>query len=239
LPLLLLVVMAKPAEAQHSDIDFRYSSLMIEIEPSAEGHHVFEGIFPTTGLSTRFTTNPGFGSEIDAGLGIDGDDIIGYNVLDNLFYWNGTAFSSPGSTNITIAHPISSVPDTIVSANSGVQNADLVDGSDGFVNVIDALNGTSGMTADFHQHVDFMLSDGAPFGAYGLLLQLVTDEPGIGPSSPHGILFNYGLSDVEFEAGVEAFAAATAITEPSTLLLTARPGDGSCSREGATDLCAQ
>ena len=87
-------------EAPHSDIEFTYVDGIIEIEPGAEGL-VFEGEFGT-GAFSRQASEPGFDSEAAEGLGIGPGDVIGFNVLRELLYWDGNDFVSPGDAFITI-----------------------------------------------------------------------------------------------------------------------------------------
>jgi len=216
--LLAVLVCASALGQGHSDIEFGYANGKIDIELPPAGLIVFEGTFPDSGIFARRTSNPGFASERDPETmvgGIGPGDLIGYNVLDRLYYWSGTDFASPGSAFITIENALE--PDTTVSGSSGVQLASLT--SSPFTNVIGAAAGNG----DFHSHVNFELGpSSAAFGAYGLVLSLSTDEPGIADSDRFGILFNYGLTEAQYESGVTAFnnlLNSSAVPEPSTYLL--------------------
>jgi len=221
--LMLAVLWAAPVRAQHSDVEFGYSGGQIEIENTGPEGRVFEGDIPTSGLFMNTTDDPGFGSEISEGLGINPNNIIGYNVLQNLFFWNGTAEQTP-TASLTIENAVG--PDTVVNATSGFQGVS-------FASLLNLI-GQADTAGDFHSHVDFTLSSGAPLGAYGLLWSLASDDPsGIADSDPFGILFNYGLDEEEFEAGVEYFvetrglqANTTPIPEPSSWLVFAITGVG-------------
>ena len=59
---------------------------------------------------------------------------------------------------------------------------------------------------EIHAHIDFTLAGGA-LGAYGVMLSLATDQAGVADSLPFAILFNNGLEEDLFEAGVEALNA--------------------------------
>lgn len=203
------------AQAQHSDVEFGYNSGMIEIEPGPDGL-VFESDMPTGGIFEGFSSDPGFGSELIEGLGIGANDAITYNLLDNLFFWNEATegFDDPGSTTISIDNAVGA--DTLVSASSGM----LIPGG-----VIGQASGTG----DFHSHVAFQLSSGAPIGAYGLLLELETDDLGIAKSDPFFIVFNFGLdeagtnpslADLE-DAMVDFGAHLETVPEPSSMALGA------------------
>ena len=194
--------------AQHehglSDVEFAYADGKIVLEASVFEAEFGEGEFANT------TRNPGFASEAEEGLGLNANNLIGYNVLDALLYWNGTEFASAGDVAITIPGKGGSA-DTAVSATSGPQFSDFVTPA----NLIDQADGVG----DFHSHLDFNISEGAPSGGYGLLFSLSTDEAGIANSDPFGIFLNLGLEEEAFEAGVDAFAAK--VPEPSSMLLVA------------------
>ncbi len=195
-------------EEGHSDIEFSYVGGAIEVEPGGEGF-VFEGEFGE-GPFANSASEPGFASEPEEGLGINPNNIIGFNLLDSLFYWDGTQFTSPGDASITIAG-VGGAADTVVSASTGVQLPSFVTPAN--------LVGQADDGGDFHTDLDFTMSDGAPVGGYGLLMSLSTDDPaGIADSDPLGIFLNFGgLDEAAFEAGVEAFGAV--VPEPSSLML--------------------
>lgn len=201
------------AQAQHSDVEFGYEAGKVEIEPGHDGL-VFESDFPSSGLFERYSTNPGFGSEIVEGLGIGAGDIMSYNILDNLYFWSLATedFDSPGSATIEIDNAVG--PNTLVGGTTGM--------------LIPA--GTIGQAdggGDFHSHVGFTLSAGAPLGAYGLLMEMETNATGIAKSDPFFIVFNYGLDEdgtnpsvPDFEDAILAFSnELQAVPEPSSITL--------------------
>lgn len=207
---------AAPTHAQHDhgDIEFTYANGRIEIEFGHEGA-VFEGEIDATGGFANETHDPGFGSEVEEGLGVNPDDLIGYNVHGPLLMWDGTQFVSAGGASMTIEDALS---DTLITANSGDDLAEFTTPNNVIAQADDA--------GDVHAHVEFVLSDATPGAAYGVILSLATDEPGIADSAPFGILFNYGdegataMDHELFEDGVEALAARV-VPEPSSLLLMA------------------
>ena len=200
----------------HSDVEFAYENARIAIEFGDEGA-VFEGEFPLVGIDRQFTSEPGFGSELEEGLGIAPGDQVVYNVLSDLLYWNGDFAAVPGDIQIRIENrpPSPVVPDTIVSASSGMQRGSFSP----------ALNriGAAEDDGDFHSDLNFIFEplfdtpNEAAFGAYGFLMSLSSDNPGIADSEPFAMVFNYGLDEVVFEEGVESFA--TIVPEPTGLLL--------------------
>lgn len=211
---LILAVFSYPAFAQeeeeehgHSDVEFSFVAGAIDVEPGDEGF-VFEGEFGE-GAFANVASEPGFGSEVEEGAGINAGNIVGFNVLKPLFYWDGAQATSPGDASITIAGA-GGAGDTVVSASTGEQLADFTTPAN--------LIGQAADDGDFHTDLDFTVSDGAPAGGYGLVLSLSTDDPGgIGDSNPFGIFLNFGLDEALFEAGVGAFNQV--VPEPSSMIL--------------------
>ena len=194
-------------EHGHSDVEFAYVDGAIEIEAGEEGL-IFEGEFGEEAFA-NFASEPGLASEVEEGAGINAGNIVAFNVLGNLFYWNGTEVASPGAATITIAGAGGS-SDAVVSATSGVQMANFLTPAN--------LLGQAADDGDFHVDPGFTISEGAPAGGYGLILSLSTnDAAGIGDSDPFGIFLNFGLEEEAFEAGVDAFGAA--VPEPSSIML--------------------
>lgn len=196
-------------EEVHSDIEFSYVEGAIEIEPGGEGF-IFEGEFGE-GTFANFASEPGIASELEEGAGINADNIVGFNVLDKLFYWDGSQFASADAASITISG-VGGAADTVVSASTGQQLVDFGTPAN--------LLGQAGADGDFHVDPGFTISDGAPAGAYGLVLSLASNDPaGIADSDPFGIFLNFGLEEELFESGVEAFSSS--VPEPSSFALVA------------------
>lgn len=204
----LSTVMLLPASttfAQHHDIEFSYEAGKIAIEFGDEGH-VFEGNWENLDGSYYTTDDPGFGSEVDEGLGIDPGDFIRFNVLGPLLFHNGSGFAPLTATSVFI-NGAGPGPNVVVDSST-------TSGS-GFVGQAD-----SGGT--LHSHIEFLIADSAPIGAYGLLLSLTAfDEfgqlKGIEDSDPFYLVLNLGLDEEVFEAAVGAFAAQ--VPEPSAVAL--------------------
>jgi hypothetical protein len=205
-------------EHGHSDIEFSYVDGKIDVEFGDEGA-VFEGEFPTEGVDRQFTTEPGFGSELEEGLGIGAGDQVVYNVLGNLMFWNDGFKPVPDGVSLRVVNkpPAPIVPDTVITRDSGVQRGSFTP----------ALNriGEAESDGDFHSDLQFFLEpNGAPdpinpeiFGAYGVMLSLSTDAEGIADSDPFFLVLNMGLDEELYEEGVEAFAAV--VPEPSGMVL--------------------
>ena len=207
---------AHSQEHAHADIEFAYEGGRIAVEFGDEGP-VFEGEFPTEGIDLQFTTEPGFASELEEGLGIGADDQIVYNVLGDLLFWNDGFKSVPNNAQLRIVNqpPSPLVPDTIVGVGSGMQ-------SGSFEPVMNRVGGAEA-DGDFHSDLDFFLepkgdaADSSMFGAYGFMVSLSTDASAIGDSDPFAMVFNFGLEEAQFETGVEAFASS--VPEPSSATL--------------------
>jgi|GEM_PF-3060447 len=194
-------------EHGHSDVEFAYVDGAIEVEAGDEGF-VFEGEFGEDAFA-NFASEPGIASEIEEGAGINAGNIIGFNVLDSLFYWDGSQVASAGDATVTIAGAGGSA-DVVVSGASGMQLADFAAPAN--------LLGQAADDGDFHVDPGFTISDSAPAGGYGLILSLSSDDAaGVGDSNPFGIFLNFGLEEEMFEAGVEAFGES--VPEPSSFLL--------------------
>lgn len=172
-----------------------------------EGHwfHVFPGEFGEEATDpANFTDHPGF-----AGAGFNPGDLLGFNVVRELLYWDGSAMAAvPANHSLEIRNIINS---TIVTGVSGFQT--------GFTFA------TADADGDVHQHVHFMLhGPGEPSaltpGGYGLWLQLTS--PQYGTSNDFVIMLNYGLDQEDFEAGVH-YVGEHLIPEPSGALLFAVP----------------
>lgn len=194
-----------PIQAQdlHRDVVFKYQNSKIVL---TEDLLVSPGVFPTSGISQQFTSNPGFNSESDVGFGIGPNEAIVYNVLDHLLYWNGTSLTAPHpDTAIVINNvPSFSVPDTTVSGSTG----EILGGFAPPRNRI----GASSSSGDFHSHVSFELTptntpgtfSPTPLGAYGLKLNLSTSAIGVADSDPFLVVFNFGLNNTAFANAVAA-----------------------------------
>lgn len=187
-----------PSNAQHSDITISLVGNQLQTNQD-----VYPANFPTFGIASQYTSNPGFSSETDVGGGIGANDQLAYNVLDGLWFWDGQHMADlPDEVQIRVQNIPSSVPDTIVSNQTGRQDAT-------FSPVTNRI-GAASMSGEVHSHVNYFLepNDGnlvPPAGVYGLLLQLVTERPEVQPSNPFVIAFNFGALPEDYDAAVAAF----------------------------------
>jgi len=198
----VLLVPSSFAGAQHSDVDFSYVGGQIDIEFGPDGP-VFEGEFPTLGTLNGFTTEPGFASEVNEGRGIGHGDAVHYNVRGPLRYHDGSAFAPTTATITGDDQP--QVGTVIIHSDTTAE--------DGLEGLIGEANGTG----DFHADPGWFLSVPVAIGAYGVLLNLETDAPGIAASPPFYLVFNYGLDEPKFDATLLEFAVT--IPEPATFSL--------------------
>lgn len=192
------------AQAQHEgDVEFAPSGGALRVEANvANGHYVFEGGFGDNPvLPPNEIDEPGFESQPGA---FSSGDLVGFNVLASLLYWDGTQFADvPAGHQVEMQKAIFS---TFVGDDTGPQS--------GFI------FGEADADGDIHEHLDFILHgpgepDALTIGAYGLWLALTS--PQYDASNEFIVLLNYGLSADEFDAGVAA--AAALVPEPSTAVL--------------------
>lgn len=167
----------------------------------------FESELDGTAPGPYTSEAPGFDSL--PGLLPEGAE-IGFNVLQSLLFWNGTALTTPGGgVGLSLIYGGSS---TVVTQSSGFQNGFSLGGGGVDVN--------ENYVGDFHKHFDFSLSGAAPDGAYGVLLTLTPlNTQAFTASDPFLLVFNRGLEPAAFEAGVDAMVQVTAVPEPSSSAL--------------------
>lgn len=202
----VLMAVSSAAVAQHSDITFHYEGGQVSLVPNsgqagtADG--VWTGEWDVDGFFAQDTSQPGWASEAAAGHGIGAGDIVAYNVLDNLFFWDGDVFQTPAEGVQVRVENIGS-PDTLITADSGAQPGNAVSP------LANSL-GQASSSGEFHQHGDYKLepiSPTPPYGAYGLSLSLTTSAVGVSDSAPFFLVFNFGLNDEGFATATDAFAA--------------------------------
>lgn len=197
------------AQFDHSDAVLRYEGGKVVMDAA-----VYSAVFPTTGISKQFTTNPGFASETDVNAGIGPNEQVVYNVLDGLYLWDGTTFVDPlPGTFIRIQNNPPNVPATIVSRDSGLQEGSIEPPTNRI--------GSSSGSGNVHAHVNFTLDteDGSePLpGAYGIKLSVMTSNEAIAASDPIFFAYNFGLDLLVFREGLAAYEA--------LLSATGLPGD--------------
>ncbi len=199
----------------HSDLFFTYGTSKIEIA-TQQGQTVIAQTFPDTGFFAQANSNPGFYSESGVGGGTGPNDILAYNVLDELVYWSEGEFSPVmPETQIRIVNNPTTVEHTIVGAGTGVQRASFSP----LRNSIGQSNGAG----EFHAHVDFRLeplmdrSELVPApGVYGLKMSLSSENPLVAESDPFFIVFRFGIEETAFAEALDDFD--TLLWKSSSLL---------------------
>ena len=161
---------------------------------------VYDSFFPTFGISKQFSSNPGFAAESD-GLGTIGSrrEVV-YDVLDRLFFWDGSQFVPPDDeVRIRIDNNPPGSSSTVIDGASSLQVGSIAPP----INRI----GASSDRGEVHSHVNFFLEagDDPPIGAYGLKIALSTDSEEIVDSEPVFVVFNFGLESSLFEQSLALF----------------------------------
>lgn len=150
---------------------------------------------------------PGFDSL--PGLLQEGEQ-IGFNVLQSLLYWDGEELTAPGS-GVGLSLLFGGSSRNVTGASGSLAGFSLGGGG---------LDEEDNYVGNFHKHFDFVLSSGAPVGAYGVLLELTPiNTSRFAASDPFLLVFNRGLGAEDFEAGVDAMVNVTAVPEPSSIAL--------------------
>lgn len=128
----------------------------------------------------NFTDEPGFDSEPGT---FDPASSIGFNVLEGLKSWNGSAWVDAGAVTLEIAYATESV--TVGS-----------DPVAGFAMPV-SPNG------EWHRHFDFTLNAPAADGLYLLTWELHSTDPSVGASRPFYIVFNQNGDEAQHAAAIE------------------------------------
>ncbi|MEM9410130.1 MAG: hypothetical protein AAGA30_03390 [Planctomycetota bacterium] len=208
------------AQEMHSDIEFGYEGGFIEFESDGSGIDsagVFEADFELEG-GVLEAENPGFASNFIEDDGMGNVEEFMVTSGDNIFL-NANASATFG-TFLTYYNPATgsfeSTSATItIEDNSPTLTGDLV------ISENDAIGDASQFLitstgAEIDTHVDFILSNGAATGAYGLLLNLESDSTALTSNTSENfwIVFNNGLGEEAYESAVDRF---TAVPEPSAV----------------------
>ncbi len=220
---LAVLVLTGSLFAQHSDVEFGYEGGLIEFEtsgpPGIDALTVFESQFEVFNMDgTQVAEDPGFASNFTEGAEmfmVTSGDSIFLNVNQSATLGSFLTFFNPASMSFETTAATFDIQD-----NSPGGTTDLIVSSDGLVGDLSQFIVTStGFEID--THVDFILSSGALEGAYGLLLNLESDNlSGDLTDTTSGafwVVFNNGLSEEDFESAVSQFTSP--VPEPSATLL--------------------
>lgn len=153
---------------------------------------------------------PGFGYETDmpgisiasSASNISSGKQISFNVVDNLFYYDGTSIV-PTAATLTVENALGQ--SVAVTHDTIFENGPL----------LGTYNGSTG----WHEHGYFTLDLSAPVGAYGLVVTFTA--PGLAYSEAVLLMFNRGLSTPQFNSAVSAVAA-TQFGKPGDINLDGR-----------------
>ena len=219
------------AMAAHSDIDIEdviggQIVLHTEAQPidHATGYIIFEAEFGEVALLPHETDDPGFASESPGPLGPG--NMLMYQTRGTLSYWNGTSWSAAdANTSLHVAGNF--------FEDSRYTSAGLSGNAFGLLQQV-------GSDGGIHTHVDFCVenlglsscpaSPGDIFGnspatgAYLVEMSLFETDSYDGSligsvvssSDPFFLAFNNGLSEADFDAGIEAL---TAVPVPAAVWL--------------------
>ncbi|MCA9169851.1 MAG: hypothetical protein KDB23_19385, partial [Planctomycetales bacterium] len=192
----VVIVSVARGQDEHSDIEVALDGSRLITQ-----QRIYESQFPESGITRHYTNEPGFVAEAD-GLGLITPRLtLRYDLLEDLVYWNGFDFLAPADdVRVRIEHGAVGTGPTYVSVGTGMQLA----GSDLTTNRI----GTANELGAFHSHLAFYLEPNEaspPLGAYGVKLRLVADADDVLPSEPLYLVFNYGMDESEFDAGLDLF----------------------------------
>ena len=198
----------------HEDIEVGVEGGQIVIENGiaiAGGGRLFESEFGELG-NPFGTDEPGF--ELDDGLFNPGE-ILAYQALGALQYWDGTAWTS------TVPDDEHIVGEALLGVETIWDTSGVFD-SLGFIGDADDEGGV-------HSHIEFGIESGGAGdpanGAYIIelaLLGIAADQVTqiYGMSDSLFIAFNMGLSEADFEFAVDAFAAPVPVPGAILLLLS-------------------
>ena len=200
--------------AQHQDVEFGYDNTA-----SPTGFDIEGKVFTVDGILVRESTmeeldpftpdefsadQPGFATNDALGLLVNEDDSIWINALDastnSAFGVGYVNFYNPVTDALEASGRIA-FEDNTLSTLDLVLNGSTMESGDNpqFIEIADG-------DGDIHDHIVFDLLDDskAAVGAYGVLVQLQSDfDPVDGnmdlSSQPFWIVFNYGMSEADFE----------------------------------------
>lgn len=221
----MVLAISSPVLAQHSDVEFGYEGGQIFFEtegpPGIDAVTVFESEFEIFNMDgTQVAEDPGFATNFT-----EGDEVFMVTPGDSLFV-NVNQSTTLGSF-LTFFNPATMSFETTTATftiedNSPGGTSDLIVSAGGLAGDFSQFIATSeGFEID--AHVDFILSSGAEAGAYGLLLNIESDNLSGDltdtTSELFWVVFNNGLSEQAFASAVSQFTVA--IPEPSAALLIA------------------
>ena len=207
------------AQEQHFDVEFGYEDGGIEFESNGLGfdaNGIFETEFEVTNMDgSQVAEDPGFASNFtkgDEAFSVTSGDSIFVNVNQSQTFGTYLTYFNADTNSFESTDALFNIQD-----NSPAGTTDLIISESGLSGDLSQFVVTSnGFEID--THVDFVLSSGAAEGAYGLLLNIESDNLSGDltntTSDRFWVLFNNGLSEESFESAVDNFSA---VPEPSAV----------------------
>lgn len=203
------------------------------------GYNVFPGDFGDFEGGPRATDDPGFQSFAGA---LAAGDVLGYRALGTLQQWDavsdtwsdaqagigirlyGGAPPAVAEAYLTYLMMPQYAPPNALANYQYYMNGTLFSGT-GISGPDAAFIDGASSSGTFHTHFDFFIEGAAPATAYMITLQL-TDDAVIGgrglyeDSEPFHIVFNYGLSQAQYDAAFLS-RVTPAVPEPSAAAMLA------------------
>ena len=220
--IVLSLMVASSAMAQkHFDVEFGYVDGLIDFEsdgPGIDAAGIFEAEFEQMNMDgSQVAEDPGFASNFTKGnesFMVTSGDTIFLNVNQSSTFGSFLTYFNPVSGQFESTDATMTVED-----NSPNGTTDLVVTDSGLSGDLSQFLITSD-GSEIDTHVDYILSSGAQAGIYGLLLNIESDNMSgdldAATSEQFWVLFNNGLTEETFEAGVGNFQA---IPEPSCAVI--------------------
>ena len=203
-----------PAVAQRSDIEFGYDDLgtptFIEIEvgeATSDGFAFFEAEMeipdPMGDPGNYRSDEPGFTTNDMEGLLINEDDLIWVQALDasnfSSFGVGYVNYYNPTTDALEASGRLSVIDETGITDDLILNGLSIESGSN------PQFLGIGDDHGDLHDHlvIDLLDDNTAPFGAYGIMFQMLSDTDGDGnadlTSDPYWVVWNHSMSEADFE----------------------------------------
>jgi len=193
------------------------------------GRPLFEGDFGDLPFGPNGTDDPGF--EAESNDGFAAGSFISLTPVGSLLFWNGTAW---GAADASVTITATGLLDDVISWTS-------LGNSGGYALASEAIgSGIPEPGEETHQHLEFVISAGAPIGAYLLNLALANVGALAGAadfssvlqtSAPFSIAFNFGLEEEDFEGIIDSTSAPVPVPAAVWLLGSSLAGLATCARQ--------
>ena len=201
-----VAVLATSALAHEGDVEIEVNGGALYVPPAEHEQGELLLVFGGELGEFPFPANQGNDPGFEAEGGFADGDVVGFNLVTDLIYWNGGESLSPVPTDHSVT-----VEKSVYSLTA--------DGTSGYQTGFGFATADAGGT--FHEHLTYTLNgpgaeDEKTPGIYGLWLELTSS--GYETSNDFIVLLNYGLEEETFEEGVH-FIGEHVIPEPSSAAL--------------------